>query len=230
MAKSLLRKRARALRQQGLGIKTIAQKLHVSSSTVSLWCRDILLSPAQISELERRMHDPFYGRRLAYVQKQQKKRKDKIALLMQQGIKEIGHLKKRELFLSGVSLYWAEGFKKDNLVGFANSDPSMALFFIQWLEMCCNIPKTGLKFRVGVNDSYQNKIKSIELFWAHSLNVSIEQFQKPFFQKAKWKKKYDHPEDYHGVIRIRVAKSTDLLRKIHGWIEGLKKQTPQFLL
>jgi len=48
-----------------------------------------------------------------------------------------------------------------------------------------------------------------------------EYFQKPFYQKVKWQKKYDHPENYHGVLRIRVRKSTDFLRKIRGYINGL---------
>lgn len=223
MAKSQLRIKARNLRKKGLGIKTIAHKLHVSSSTASLWCRDIELTQDQIKELERRQHDPFYGKRLAYAKKQQQTRLHKIQKFKNEGIKKIGVLSKRELFTSGVSLYWAEGFKKDNQVGFANLDPTMILFFVSWLERCCGVRKEDLKLRIGVNESYRGKIRSIHSYWKNILDVNDKQFQKPFFQKVQWKKQYDHPEEYHGVLRIRVAKSTDLLRKIHGWIEGLKK-------
>jgi len=51
--------------------------------------------------------------------------------------------------------------------------------------------------------------------------IDKENFQKPFYQKVKWQKQYDHPENYHGVLRIRVRKSTDFLRKICGYINGL---------
>ncbi|HUD20050.1 MAG TPA: hypothetical protein VMR81_06440 [Patescibacteria group bacterium] len=224
MAKPLLRRKARTLRKRGLGVKTIAYRLHVSSSTVSQWCKDIELTPTQIAILEKRQHDPYYGRRLAYVKTQQKKRREKTLQLLKDGIRDVDQLTERELFISGISLYWAEGFKKDNQVGFANLDPLMAKFFINWLQKCCNITNDRLKLRVGVNEAYRDKVADIESYWASQLSISKEQFQKPFFQKVRWKKLYDHPEDYHGVIRIRVSKSTDLLRKIHGWIEGLKRQ------
>ena len=100
----------------------------------------------------------------------------------------------------------------------------MIKFYIIWLQKCCHIRKDRLKIRVGINESYKNKVEEIESYWSHELSIPKIQFQKPFFQKVQWKKQYDHPEDYHGVIRIRVSKSTDLLRKIHGWIEGLKLQ------
>jgi len=96
MAKPLLRRRARILRKHGFGVKTIAHKLNVSSSTVSQWCRDIELTPSQIAILEERQHDPYYGRRLAYVKTQQKKRQEKTLQLLTEGIREVGQLKQRE--------------------------------------------------------------------------------------------------------------------------------------
>lgn len=222
MAKSKLRQEARELRNKGLGIKTIAHKLNVSSSSVSLWCHDIVLNPEQIIELERRSHDPQYGRRTEYTKRLRETKNNKIQLLLEEGKKEIGTATKRELFIAGVALYWAEGFKKDNLVGFSNSDPAMIAIFIKWLYLS-GVVKNRLKFRVGVNEAYREKVRDIEGYWKKVLHIQADQFQKPFFQKVQWKKVYDRPEEYHGVLRVRVAKSTDLLRKIHGWIEGLKQ-------
>ncbi len=147
----------------------------------------------------------------------------KIEKLRKEGIEEVGSLSKRELFVLGISLYWAEGFKKDNLVGFANSDPAMIRFFMRWLSTCCHVPKAYIKVRLGLNEQYKEKVLEMQNYWLHELGLSKQQFQKPFFQKVKWKKIYEHPERYHGVLRVRVAKSTDLLRKIHGWIEGLQR-------
>jgi hypothetical protein len=222
MAKSQERIKARKLRAQGLGIKTIARKLSVSSSTVSLWCRDIVLSQKQIKELERRMKDPYYGERLSYVRKQKDRRIQQTKLLLRQGIKEVGRMTKRERFLTGIGLYWAEGFKKDNLMGFANSDPEMVRFFLSWIKLI-GVTRDRVKLRVGINELYKNCVREIELFWSEYLQIPRTQFQKPFFQRVAWKKQYDHPEEYHGVVRIRITRSTDLLRKMIGWIEGLKK-------
>ncbi len=223
MAKSALRLRAREMRKDGLGIKTIAYKLSVSSSTASLWCRDIELSKQQIHVLEKRMHDPSYGRRLIYTQQQRKEKEDRIFKLFTSGIQDVGRLSDKELFVVGISLYWAEGFKKDSLVGFSNSDPEMTKIFLRWLQVCCNISKDKIKARLGVNETYVNKTKEIEQYWSKQLNLPLQQFQKPYIQKVQWKKQYDNPNEYHGVLRIRVSKSIELLRKIHGWIEGLKR-------
>lgn len=223
MAKPKIRLLARELRRQGMGIKTIAHKLNISSSTASLWCRDIELTLVQIQELEKHSKDPYYGRRLSYVKKQQSDRLQKTQRLRTEGIKEVKNLSRKSLFFSGISLYWAEGFKKDNQVGFANSDPDMIRFFIRWLEACCGISKDRLKLRLGINEQYKDSAENIEAYWTKELKIPRSQFQKPFFQKVQWKKMYDHPEQYHGVLRVRVSKSTDLLRKIHGWIEGIKK-------
>ena len=133
MAKFKEKLEARRLRKQGGSIKVIAKKLQVSPSSVSYWCRDVKLSPTQIKILEKRARDPHYGRRLEYALAQQRKRIEKTKKLKEQGRKDIGNLNKRELFLVGAALYWAEGFKKDNQAGFASSDPDMIRLFLSWM-------------------------------------------------------------------------------------------------
>lgn len=224
MAKSKLRLQAREFRRQGLGIKTIAYKLGVSSSTVSFWCRDILLTSDQIEQLSLNSRDPYYGRRREYLFKIKKQHQDKIQKLFIQGKKRIGEITKKELLIAGVALYWGEGFKKDSLVGFANSDPTMLKFFINWLNRCFYLKKSDLRVRLGVNEQYRDKVEEIESYWIQELDLKKEQFQKPFIQKVKWKKVYENQSDYHGVLRIRVRKSINLLRKINGMIDGLKKE------
>lgn len=222
MAKSELKFEARKLRSEGESIKQIAKKLAVAPSTISNWCKDVKLSDLQIRELERRAHDPHYGKRLENNLRQQKERLEKTEKLLNEGIKEIGRLTNRELLIVGIALYWAEGFKCDNLAGFCNSDPDMVKLFIRWLEDCFGYSKEDLRLRVGANESFRNEIEIIEGYWSNLTKISRNQFQKPFYQKVKWQKQYDHPENYHGVLRIRVKKSTDFLRKIRGFIEGLK--------
>jgi len=224
MAKSGLKIKARELRSGGESIKVIAKTLSVSPSTVSYWCKDVKLSDGQIRELERRAHDPRYGKRLANSLKQQNIRIEKTNRLIKEGILEVGNLLKRELFLSGVALYWAEGFKKDNMVGFCNSDPGMIKFFLIWLKKCFNYKVGDFRLRVGLNESYRDKTEEIEEFWSELTGVPLTQFQKPFYQKIKWQKIYNNTENYHGVLRVRVRRSTDFLRKIHGFIEGLSRQ------
>jgi hypothetical protein len=221
MAKSKEKIKARKLRKKGESIKKIANILNVSVSTASLWCRDIELTNKQVENLRKRQTDPFYGKRLDYYLRKKKEFSLKLLNLKNEGIESIGSLSKREIFLIGIALYWGEGFKKDSLAGLATLDINIAKFFIFWLNKSFGITSKDLILRITANISYKSKIKELEKFWSKELSIPISQFSKPFFQNTVWKKEYENKENYHGVLRIRVRRSIDLLRKIFGYIEGI---------
>ena len=221
MAKSKEKIKARKLRKKGESIKKIANLLKISVSTVSLWCRNVELTDKQIENLRKRQTDPFYGKKLDYYLKKKKEFNLKLLNLKNEGINSIGKLSKREIFLIGVALYWGEGFKKDSLVGLATLDINIAKFFIFWLNKSFGITTKDLILRITANISYKNKINELGKYWSRELKIPVGQFSKPFFQNTKWKKEYENKDNYHGVLRIRVRRSIDLLRKIFGYIEGI---------
>lgn len=223
MAKSLERIKARNLRRDGQSIKQIAKQLHVSVSSVSTWCKDIMLTQQQWRVLDQRRSGSLYKYNQVYILKKKEETKNKIAILRQQGVNELGKLTNREIFLIGIALYWGEGFKKDNCVGLATSDPHAALFFIYWLELCFKIKKDDLITRVTANISYKNSIQQIQKYWSDTLNIELSQFSKPFFQNTSWKKVYENKNGYYGVIRIKARKSVNLLRKIFGYFDGINQ-------
>ena len=96
----------------------------------------------------------------------------------------------------------------------------MAKFYISWLEQCLGVSGKNLLFRVTANESHKDRINEIEEFWMKELKVSRNQFAKPFYQKTKWKKSYPKRDEYFGVLRIRVRRSLNLLRKMRGWLAG----------
>lgn len=223
MAKSAQRLEARRLRRHGFAINEIARRVNFSKRTVSRWCDDIVLNEKQKDILWSRAKSKYAVNFKKYLERKSLTTKAKIERLRQAGIGRTGNLSNRELFVVGVALYWAEGFKKDMRIGFANSDPAMIKLFIKWLTNCLNIPKKELTFCVTVNAAHAKRIEEVENHWAKTLKVSREQFTKPFFQQVKWKKQYEKPSEYYGVLRVRVVKSLDLLREINGYIDGLKK-------
>lgn len=223
MSKSIERLEAIKLRRQGKSIKWIANELRVSPGSVSLWCRDVRLSKQQVLQLEKQGKDPFYGRRLEYSLKQKLLRDAKVERLLGEGIKEVGALNKRELLLVGTALYWAEGYKKDSQVGLGSSDPAMMKIYVKWLNECFGCKLDDLLFRVTFNIDHKYREEEIIKYWAKQFEIQTSRFQKPFYQKVKWKKQYENPEDYFGVLRVRVRKSSDLLRKIKGYIAGVKQ-------
>lgn len=223
MAKSEKKLKARELRSEGQSIKGIARELGVSQGSVSTWCRDIVLTDEQLKILEKNSKDPNYGKRLQNSLKQRGIRIEKTERLRREGIDEVGELSKRELLLVGIALYWAEGYKKDSQVGLGSSDPKMMQFYVRWLIECFDYSIDDLLFRVSVNESHEYRINEIMQYWADLFGIDVSKFQKSFYQKAKWQKIYEHPEEYFGVLRIRVRKSSNFLRKIHGYIAGLKQ-------
>ncbi len=223
MAKPKQRLEARNLRSRGVSIKAIAKELGVSVGSVSGWCSDVVLSQTQLEKLAKDAKDPNYGKRLENSQKQHKLSVAKGEQLLKVGIKAVGKLSKRELFLVGVALYWAEGFKKDSQAGLGSSDPEMILLFVRWLKDGFGYTNSDLLLRVTVNEAHEYRIGEITEHWSELLGIPIADFKKPFYQHVKWKKEYDRPEEYFGVLRVRVRRSKDFLRKIYGYIAGLKQ-------
>ncbi|HCR35882.1 hypothetical protein A2130_04785 [Candidatus Woesebacteria bacterium GWC2_33_12] len=224
MARSLEKIEAIKLRKQGLSIKFIAKKINVSVSSVSTWVRDVVLTKDQFDKLAENARNPYYGNRLKYINKIKKLTNQKIDRLKKEGIKDVGSLSKRELFLVGVALYWGEGFKKDSQVGFANSDPKMIKLFLKWLDKCFRYGVNDFSVRVTLNISHADRINEVQNYWSKEVEIPISNFRKPFYQNVKWQKVYEHPNEYFGVLRVKVLKSKDFLRKIYGFIEGLRLQ------
>ena len=64
-----------------------------------------------------------------------RKKEERIDFYNKSAKKDVGIISRRELFMVGVALYWAEGSKTDKF-SFSNSDPDMILFCVcglRWL-------------------------------------------------------------------------------------------------
>jgi hypothetical protein len=125
--------------------------------------------------------------------------------------------------MAGIALYWGEGFKNkhEHRLGFCNSDPEMIKFYIKWLEKSFSVKKDSIIARLTLNESYKEKTEKIENYWGKVTGISKSQFTKTFYQKTKWKKQYKE-NNYHGVLRIHVKDSLDLLLLMRGFIERMK--------
>ncbi|MEK7521560.1 MAG: helix-turn-helix domain-containing protein [Patescibacteria group bacterium] len=219
--KPLEKAKALELRNKGFSIKEIGTMLDVSSSTVSLWVRHIQLSPTQRDRLVKKVFDTLQQGRIKAQAIQKQARDKRLNRLTKEAEKELGTLSGRDLFVAGIFLYWAEGFKKDNRLGFANSDPTMIKLFLKWLEVA-GVPKSTLRLRVGLNISHKGRIEEVQKYWEAQTGIPQSQFQKPFFQKFIWKKEYAEPRNYFGVLRIRANGQGDLFVKIQAWIKQIQ--------
>ena len=220
-------KRARCvqLRLQGKSLREIAKIEKIPLSTVFLWTKFVELSDEQKKLLiEKSLEKLQRSRKMA----QEIKRQgyiNKVNLNLSLGKKKIGALSKRERLCVGAALYWGEGFKRDHCLGFANSDSEMIIFFLNWLTEEMKVPVEKIRLRVGINAIFADKLEEIERYWSTITGISKDQFQKPFFQKTEKKRVYPNRNDYHGVLRIRALKQTDVFRQILGMVEQLKKNS-----
>jgi len=207
-----------ALRKQGLSYREILAKVSVAKSTLSVWLKDVGIAKKQVQQLTEK-------RKAAQRKAQQTcrnnriKREEEIIAKAKSDVKEISQ---KELWLIGTTLYWAEGSKqKENNVSqgvsFGNSDPKMILLFHKWLTECCDITKERLYYRIYIHKTAD--LDKAKKFWSKLLNVKIEKAHlKNHNPKTVWKNVYN---DYNGLLRMDVTKSTDLNRKIKGWILGI---------
>lgn len=225
MSKSQEKFEARRLRIQGTSIKKIARQLSVSVSSVSVWCKDIIFSEEEKEKIFKNGYNMGSRARYDAIERRKRAKKNEIETLHSVAQKEVGKLTQRELFLAGVALYWGEGFKKDSLVGLANTNPHIIKFYIRWLQSCFCIDKKNLIVRVTINHERINETRKILAYWSSQLNISQSQFSKCYYQKTKLKKIYKDPSGYKGVIRIKVRKSITLLRKIEGYISAFETES-----
>ncbi|MGV9244557.1 hypothetical protein [Streptomyces sp. NPDC003710] len=194
-AKDDLRARARELRLQGWTYDRIEAEPGCSKSSISLWVRDLpkperKRSPEEAAAIARRGWEEKL--RIRDEERQRTKEAAK---------QSIGELSPRELFLVGVSLYWAEGGKdkpyarREN-VTFVNSDPGM------------------------IHEAAD--VTAAEQYWADLVGATRSAFNKTTLKRHNPKTVRKNVGDsYRGCLVIKVLKGADLYRRIEGAWYGI---------
>lgn len=97
----------------------------------------------------------------------------------------------------------------------------MIKFIIKWFEKALKIKKEDFLLRTEFNISHKERTETIKNYWSKMIGIPLEQFEKPFYHRSTWLRDYSNRGDYYGVLRVRVRKSSELLNKTRGWINGL---------
>jgi transcriptional regulator with XRE-family HTH domain len=159
------RELARRLRQEeGAAVGEIAERLGVSKSSVSLWVRDIELSEAQQEALLQR--NPAYNRQLSGWTKMAERRRAE-----RRAFQDDGRRRAREgdpMFIAGCMLYWGEGAKSRNQLQFANADPEMARFFVDFLRRYFGL-SDEIRITCRLYADHLARQKEVEDFWLETL-------------------------------------------------------------
>ena len=225
MAKSAQRLEARRLRKRGLSVGEIRKIVGVGKGSVSIWCRDIKLTKKQIERLIQNSKDGAEKGRMVAAKLKRNEQISRQKSHELKGFEKVGKLSKRELFLVGTALYWAEGSKKDRRTTFVNSDPEMINLFIRWLKECLKIKSEDIYCHVSINEDHKKRIKEVEKYWSEVTKIPLSDFSSPSYKKVKNKKFYENFNQHYGTLFLKVKKGTNLNYEILGFIKGLKKNT-----
>ncbi|MET8294884.1 hypothetical protein ABZW02_12575 [Streptomyces sp. NPDC005180] len=214
-----LRARARELRLQGLTYDRIQLELGCSKSSISLWVRDLPKPPAQRTAAEQAR---FASRKRwdhENAVRDEARRQTK-----ESARSSIGQLDDRELFIAGVTLYWAEGSKdkaydRRERVQFVNSDPGVIQVFLAWLDLI-GVERQRIRYRVMIHESAD--IAAAEEYWTRIVGAEPSQLAKTTLKKPAPKTtRKNVGENYRGRLVVYVSQSADIYRRIEGAWYGI---------
>ncbi|MCS0637843.1 hypothetical protein NX801_19685 [Streptomyces sp. LP05-1] len=217
-AKDDLRARARELRLQGMTYDRIQAELGCSTSSISLWVRDLPKPARRPPDEQARLAGRKRWEHEREVRGAERRRAKAAAR------EAVGRLTDRELFLVGVGLYWAEGAKDKSYdrresVVFVNSDPDMVLTFLAWLDLL-GVERERLRLRVMILESAD--VTGAERYWSALAGIGPEALGKTTLKKHNPKtRRKNVGEGYHGCLVIGVLRAADLYRRIEGSWHGI---------
>jgi predicted transcriptional regulator len=215
MTKNLEREQARKLRlEQGMSVKEIAKALGVAKSSVSMWVRDIELTPEQIRVIQERVknHDSQLRGSRAVIDKH---------LKLRQQYQSEGREKAREgnlLHSQGCMLYWAEGSKSRNEIQFVNADAGMMIHFVKFLREALKIPEEKITFRVYCYLGNDLTLEEIESYWLAALQLERFQMRRGSINNQPVSSQQKGRQLLYGVCHLSVN-STQHLQHIYGAIQ-----------
>lgn len=209
------RQRARQLREKGHSLNEIIEELKIAKSSVSLWVRDIELSEVQKNRLMTKGHslELIERRRATRLKNELYKRE----VVIHTARDQVTKLNKRERWLVGIMLYWAEGGKTKGIARFSNSDPNMIATMMKFFREICLVPEE--KFRGHIHIHPHLNHKQAEDYWSKVSGIKKKNFYKTY-RKPPSSSRGKHDNLPYGTFDINIC-DTALLLKLTGWAKGV---------
>ena len=207
---------ARELRKKGYSLNEIRDKTGFSKTSISGWVRDIELTKAQRQRLTQKgvQKDAIEKRRKTRLERESARRQ----VIIDKAKKDIKTLSKKDLFIIGTCLYWAEGGKTERgVVRISNGDPAIIKVMMRYFREICLVSEK--KFRGHIHIHPHLDIKRAEKYWSKIAKIPISQFYKTYNKPNKSSKNKRDTLPF-GTFDVYVC-NTELFLKITGWIEEI---------
>jgi hypothetical protein len=213
--KTAERELARQLRSElGLPIKEIARRVRVSVSSVSLWVRDVPLTPEQEAALDAR--NPVRNSQRNGTVNSSRRRRE---------ARREAQLHGRDLarrdppgFAGGCMLYWAEGAKNRNNVILCNADADLLDTFLRFLRRHYAVTNEQVAFTVNCFLGNGKTLSEIETWWLDRLELPATCLRKAAVNRASSASQRKRRTLLYGTGRL-VVHSTFIVQSIYGAIQ-----------
>ncbi|OHA34707.1 MAG: hypothetical protein A2928_03695 [Candidatus Taylorbacteria bacterium RIFCSPLOWO2_01_FULL_45_15b] len=212
-----IKENAIKLRKEGFSYGLIKEKTGVSKSTLSNWLCELDYLPNQITI------EKIGKARAASTAAKQKLKFASIQEAHRLAEKDIGDLRKRDIFMLGLGLYISEGTKSSSDIRIINSNSEIINLAIRWFRDVIGIPLHNFRMRLHLYPD--NNVEDSIRFWSTTTKIPIVQFQKTQIDRRKNKKISKKGKLPFGTAHLSVRSGGSknhgvfLARKIDGWMK-----------
>lgn len=220
-----LKEKAFALRLLGYSYSRIQKTLNLKSKgTLSIWLKDLVLTPKAKSLLEKNNQMAHDRGLLAFNENRTKSIAAENKKFIEDGSRLISVLDHKSLLIIGIILYWAEGTKSEKCnqgLSFSNSDPAMIAYFVKFLKESLKIEEE--KITGGIHIYPDSDVEQARKFWSKITAIPEEKFYIITQVSLSSKSKRPFNKLPHGTAVIRVC-GRKYFYLMKGMIEGIKNK------
>ncbi len=216
-----------SLRKNGQSYSQIGAALNIPKSTLSIWLKDIKLSPQARNKIKSRTNTTAIAKLIKRNKEQTRIAQEKHEATRTEAREEAKKLLNDPLFLVGISLYWAEGYKRGaegskwKSIDFANSDPEMIKLMTKFFINYLHIKKEEIRIQIMLHNPKDTAL-AIN-FWQKITNLPKKNFIKTCYVISRGSLQKQNKKLQYGTIHLRVNNVHQFFRLI-GWIDGLKSK------
>lgn len=214
------------LRKLGQSYSQISNVLKVPKSTLSSWLKDVIISQKAQDRIQSRVNATSIAKLIERNKKQTELAKERHDRIYKLAKEESKTLLTNSLFLVGLSLYWAEGYKqgaygsKWKSIDFANSDPEMIKIMISFFIKFLDVSRSEIKIQIMLHNAKDDE-KTIS-FWHEITQIPISNFISICHTISSASSNKQKRKLEYGTIHLRINNVEKFFRLI-GWIDSLKE-------
>jgi hypothetical protein len=206
------------LRKKGVSVKEIAKRLKASVGSVSLWVREVRLTPEQRNVLDKRSlenRNRFAKNSIVFAGNLRKDKEERTKAFVAEAESEFKNLVIHPEFIFGLGLYAGDGSRSSGYWAVSNMNEHAIAAAARFLKLVgWKLENTVCSVRIQPTCS-ESRARD---FWRSVVPGSIVKIY-PYLDKRTEGKIFRGNHKPHGVCKLLAKQSTGLLVKTLRWIE-----------